>query len=43
VFSKLPARIKGEYEINLPRPRDLTSPEFLEARAEITEQCEVVG
>jgi ABC-type nitrate/sulfonate/bicarbonate transport system ATPase subunit len=43
VFSKLPARIKGEYEINLPRPRDLTSPEFLKARAEITEQCEVVG
>lgn len=42
VFSKLPARIKGEYKVDLPRPRDLTSPEFLKIRSEITEQCEVV-
>jgi len=42
IFSKLPARIKGEYTIDLPRPRDLTSQEFLRIRAEITEQCEVV-
>jgi ABC-type nitrate/sulfonate/bicarbonate transport system ATPase subunit len=42
VLSKLPARIKGEYDITLPQPRDLTSPEFLKIRAEITEQCEVV-
>jgi ABC-type nitrate/sulfonate/bicarbonate transport system ATPase subunit len=42
VFSKLPARIKGEYNLDLPRPRDLTSPEFLKIRSEITEQCEVV-
>jgi ABC-type nitrate/sulfonate/bicarbonate transport system ATPase subunit len=42
VFSKLPASLKGEYKIDLPRPRDLTSQEFLKIRAEITEQCEVV-
>ena len=42
VFSKLPAKIKGEYEIDLPRPRDLTSQEFLQLRAEITKQCEAV-
>jgi NitT/TauT family transport system ATP-binding protein len=42
VLSKLPARIKVEYKIDLPRPRDLTGPEFLKLRAEITEQCEVV-
>jgi len=42
VLSKIPARIKGEYKIDLPRPRDLTSPEFLKIRAEITEQSEVV-
>lgn len=42
VLSKLPAKIKREYKIDLPRPRDLTGPEFLKLRAEITEQCEVV-
>ena len=42
ILSKLPARIKGEYVIDLERPRDLTSPEFLQLRAEITKQCEVV-
>ncbi|MCE5242236.1 MAG: ABC transporter ATP-binding protein [Syntrophobacteraceae bacterium] len=42
ILSKLPARIKGEYKIDLERPRDLTSPEFLKLRAEITQQCEVV-
>lgn len=42
VLSKLPARIKGEFKIDFPRPRDLTSPEFLAARAEITKECEVV-
>jgi len=40
VFSKLPAKIKGEYEIDLPRSRDLTSQAFLKVRAEITKQCE---
>jgi NitT/TauT family transport system ATP-binding protein len=42
VLSKLPARIKGEYKIDFPRPRDLTSPEFLTVRSEITQECEVV-
>ena len=42
VLSKLPARIKGEYHININRPRDLTSPEFLNMRLEITKQCEAV-
>ncbi len=42
VFSRLPARIVGEYEIQLPRPRDLTSQEFLRKRAEITKMCDVV-
>lgn len=42
VLSKLPAKIKAEYKIDLPRPRDLTGPEFLKLRGEITEQCEVV-
>jgi len=42
VFSKLPARIKAEYRIELPRPRKLITPEFLGVRSEVTEQCEVV-
>ena len=42
VLSKLPATIKGQYVIDLPRPRDLTDPQFLEIREKITEQCEVV-
>ncbi len=42
VFSKLPAGIIGEYEIDFPRPRDLTSVEFLKKRTEITKMCDVV-
>jgi NitT/TauT family transport system ATP-binding protein len=42
VLSKLPATIKGEFVIELPRPRDLTAPEFLKLRAEITKECEIV-
>lgn len=42
MLSKLPARIKGEYEINLPRPRGLTSPDFLKMRAQIAQELEVV-
>jgi ABC-type nitrate/sulfonate/bicarbonate transport system ATPase subunit len=42
VFSKLPARIKAEYRIELPRPRKLTALEFLGVRSEVTKQCEVV-
>lgn len=40
VFSGRPARILGEFAIDLPRPRELTSPEFLSCRAEITRLCE---
>jgi len=42
VLSKLPASIKGEYIIDLPRPRELTDPEFLRIRAEITDQVEAI-
>lgn len=42
VLSKLPARIKCEYKVDFPRPRDLTSPEFLQFRAAITKECEIV-
>ncbi|MBC5690454.1 ABC transporter ATP-binding protein [Mediterraneibacter sp. NSJ-55] len=40
VFSRCPAKIKKEYQINIPRPRKLTSVEFLELRKEITAQIE---
>ncbi len=42
VLSKLPAKIKSKYKIDLPRPRQLTDYEFLKLRAEITGQCEVI-
>lgn len=42
VLSKLPATINCEYKIDLPRPRNLTSPEFLKIREEITDRCEAV-
>lgn len=42
VLSKRPARIKQKYKIDLPRPRNLTTPEFLKIRKEITKNCEVV-
>jgi len=42
VFSKLPARVKGEFRIDLPRPRDNTDSEFLKIRSEITKMVEVV-
>lgn len=41
VLSKLPATIKGVYDITLPHPRDLTDPEFLRLRKMLTDQCEV--
>ena len=41
VLSKLPATIKGIYDIHLPHPRNLTDPEFLRLRNMLTEQCEV--
>jgi len=42
VLSKLPATIKDEYVIDLPRPRELTDPAFLKIRAQITQECEIV-
>ena len=42
VLSKFPATIKETFDIDLPRPRELTDPEFLRMRSEITALCEVV-
>ena len=36
VMSNCPATVKKEFVIDLPRPRDYVSPEFLELRKEIT-------
>ena len=36
VMSNCPAKIKAEYKIDLPRPRDYVDPEFLRLRKEIT-------
>lgn len=41
VFSRRPAAIKETWNIDLPRPRSLVSPEFLALRKEITEQIDV--
>jgi ABC-type nitrate/sulfonate/bicarbonate transport system ATPase subunit len=40
VFSKLPARIRGEIRVDLPRPRDNISPEFLAVRSSVSALCE---
>lgn len=37
VLSPKPATIKAELKVDLPRPRDITSPEFVEIRSEVTE------
>ena len=42
VLSKLPATIKAEHVIDLPRPRDLTGTEFLQVRSVVTAECEAV-
>lgn len=36
VLSNCPATVKKEFVIDLPRPRDYVSPEFLALRKEIT-------
>ncbi|WRS28955.1 ABC transporter ATP-binding protein [Oscillospiraceae bacterium MB08-C2-2] len=36
VMTNCPSKIRCEYEINLPRPRDYMDPEFLRLREEIT-------
>lgn len=41
VLSRLPARIKAEVPVDLPRPRDNTSTEFLQLRKTITSYIEV--
>ncbi|MCL1940106.1 MAG: ABC transporter ATP-binding protein [Desulfovibrionaceae bacterium] len=42
VLTKLPATIKAEHIIEFPHPRELTDADFLQIRALITQQCEVV-
>jgi len=37
VLSSCPAKVKAEYEIRMPRPRDYVDPEFLRLRKEITD------
>ncbi len=39
VFGKLPARICGEIRVDLPRPRDHISPEFLSLRGRVSALC----
>ena len=38
LLSDCPSQIRAEYKIDLPRPRDLVSPEFMRLRTEITER-----
>lgn len=38
LLSDCPSQIRAEYKIDLPRPRDLVSPEFMRLRKEITER-----
>lgn len=40
LFTNCPAVIKKEYKIDLPRPRDYTSDEFLRLREEITQNMD---
>ncbi len=39
IFSRLPAKIRGEVRVDLPRPRDNISPEFLAIRSSVSELC----
>jgi len=39
---KLPGRLKNIYDVNLPRPRDFTSIDFLRLRQKITDEVELV-
>ena len=38
LLTDCPSQIRAEYKIDLPRPRDLVSPEFMRLRKEITER-----
>lgn len=41
LLSKRPAEVKEIYTIDLPRPRDVLSPEFLAMRAQISENMDI--
>ncbi|MDC7232840.1 MAG: ABC transporter ATP-binding protein [Spirochaetales bacterium] len=41
ILTECPAKIKKEYKIDLPRPRNLVSPDFLELREEISALVEL--
>ena len=41
LLTEFPARVKKIYEINLPRPRNMTSIEFLNLRKEISENTDL--
>ena len=38
ILTNKPAKIKEEVKIDLPRPRDVTAPDFIAIRNHITEQ-----
>jgi sulfonate transport system ATP-binding protein len=37
VFTQKPTRIRAEIDVSLPRPRDVSSPEFVAIREQVTE------
>jgi ABC-type nitrate/sulfonate/bicarbonate transport system ATPase subunit len=37
VFTQKPTRLRAEIDVNLPRPRDFSSPEFVAIREQVTE------
>lgn len=41
LLSKGPAVVKEEYEVNLPRPRDMLSKEFMDLRIQISDQTDL--
>ncbi|MGN0831503.1 MAG: ABC transporter ATP-binding protein, partial [Candidatus Ornithospirochaeta sp.] len=41
LLTECPARVKKEYPVNLPRPRDVMSPEFLALRQEISSNTDL--
>jgi len=40
LMTNCPSRIKKEFKVDMPRPRDYTSPEFLELRKMITSEMD---
>ena len=42
VLSKCPAKVKAIYDLkDLPRPRNMTDPEFLKVRSEISDNTDL--